>query len=49
MLEGTDTQRGNPLLFLGGKLLLDGAKWKLNIVVVRATMRFAIATGRLEN
>ena len=49
MLACTDTQRGNPSFYLGGKSALDGDKWKPNMAAVRTTIRFAMATCRLEN
>lgn len=49
MLQCTDTRRGNVSFFLGGKAPSDGEKWKPNMEAVRATIRFALATGRLDN
>lgn len=49
MLECTETQRGNLSFYLGGKSALDGPKWKPNMAAVRATIRFVMATGRLDN
>jgi hypothetical protein len=34
--------------FIGGKSPLDNEKWAPNLEAVRASIRFAIATGRLE-
>ena len=48
MLQCTDTKRGNISFFLGGKAISDGQKWTPNMNAVRATIRFAIATGRLD-
>jgi len=48
MLQCTDTHRGNISFYLGGKSPLDDQKWTPNLEAVRATIRFAIATGRLE-
>ncbi|KAK9853412.1 hypothetical protein MYU51_006493 [Penicillium brevicompactum] len=48
MLQCTDTHRGNLSFFLGGKSPSDDQKWKPNVEAVRASIRFAIATGRLE-
>ena len=47
----TDTNiRWDDLSFrLGGKSSLDGPNWKPNVGAVRATIQFALATGRLEN
>ncbi|RKK10846.1 hypothetical protein BFJ65_g14842 [Fusarium oxysporum f. sp. cepae] len=39
---------GNLSFFLGGKSASDGAKWRPNLEVVRATVKFAMATGRLS-
>ncbi len=49
MTECTETQRGNISFYLGGKSPSDGAKWKPNMKAVQATIRFALATGRLSN
>ena len=48
MLQCTHTRRGNISFFLGGKSPLDDQNWKPNLEAVRATIRFAIATGRLD-
>jgi ribonuclease HI len=48
MLECTEEKRGNLSFHLGGKAPSDGQKWTPNMDAVRATVRFAIATGRLE-
>lgn len=48
MLQCTDTGRGNMSLYLGGKAPTDDAKWTPDMNAVRATIRFAIATGRLD-
>jgi hypothetical protein len=48
MLQCTHTHRGNISFFLGGKSPSDGQNWKPNLEAVRATIRFAIATGRLD-
>ena len=48
MLQCTDTKRGNISFFLGGKAISDRQKWTPNMNAVRATIRFAIATGRLD-
>jgi hypothetical protein len=47
-LQCTDTGRGNMSLYLGGKAATDDAQWTPNMDTVRATIRFAIATGRLD-
>jgi hypothetical protein len=48
MLHCTDTHRGNISFYLGGKSPSDDKNWKPNIEAVRATIRFAISTGRLD-
>lgn len=48
MLQCTDTHRGNISFYLGGKSPSDDQKWTPNLEAVRASIRFAIATGRLE-
>jgi ribonuclease HI len=48
MLQCTHTHRGNISFFLGGKSPLDDQNWKPNLEAVRATIRFAITTGRLD-
>ena len=48
MLQCTDTQRSNISFYLGGKSPSDGDKWTPNMEAVRATIRFAMATGRLD-
>ncbi|KAJ5559512.1 hypothetical protein N7513_001911 [Penicillium frequentans] len=48
MLQCTQTNRGNISFFLGGKQASDDQKWTPNLEAVRASIRFAIATGRLE-
>jgi ribonuclease HI len=48
MLQCTQTGRGNMSLYLGGKAPTDDDKWTPNIDAVRATIQFAIATGRLD-
>lgn len=49
MLRCTETKRGNISFFLGGKAPSDGPDWKPNLKAVQATIRFALATGRLKN
>ncbi|OAQ60858.1 reverse transcriptase [Purpureocillium lilacinum] len=49
MMQCTDTQRGNISFFLGGKQRSDNGKWAPNMEAVWATIRYALATGRLEN
>jgi hypothetical protein len=48
MLQCTNTDRGNISFYLGGKTPRDGDDWAPNVNAVRATIRFAIATGRLD-
>lgn len=48
MLQCTHTHRGNISFFLGGKSPLDDANWTPNLDAVRASIRFAIVTGRLD-
>ncbi|KAJ6168143.1 hypothetical protein N7497_000986 [Penicillium chrysogenum] len=47
LLQCTNTHRGNISFFLGGKSPSDDQKWRPNLKAVRASIRFAIATGRL--
>jgi hypothetical protein len=48
MLAQTDTRRGNLSFYLGGKAPSDLETWTLNMDAVRAIVKYAIATGRLE-
>jgi hypothetical protein len=48
MLQCVEEKRGNISFHLGGKAALDGQKWTPNMEAIQATIRFAIATGRLE-
>ncbi|EXA29119.1 hypothetical protein FOVG_19340 [Fusarium oxysporum f. sp. pisi HDV247] len=48
MLQCTETLRGNLSFYLGGKSPTNDAKWMPNMQAVHATIRFAIATGRLD-
>jgi hypothetical protein len=48
MLSQTDTRRGNLSFYLGGKAPSDPKTWTPNMDAVRATIKFAIATGRLD-
>ncbi|KAG7001224.1 Retrovirus-related Pol polyprotein from type-1 retrotransposable element R1 [Fusarium oxysporum f. sp. conglutinans] len=48
MFQCTNEKRGNLPFHLGGKAVSDGQEWKPDMDTVRATIRFAIATGRLE-
>jgi hypothetical protein len=49
MLQCTDIHRGNLSFYLGGKSPSDDKNWSPNIQAARATIRFAIATGRLDS
>ncbi|OAQ63798.1 reverse transcriptase [Purpureocillium lilacinum] len=49
MIQCTNTQRGNISFYLGGKQRSDNENWAPNMEAVRATIRNALATGRLEN
>lgn len=46
--QQTETKMGNLSFFLGGKEATDQDSWKPNMNAVRATIKYAIATGRLE-
>jgi len=48
MFQSINEKRGNLSFHLGGKAASDGQEWKPDMDAVRATIRFAIATGRLE-
>ena len=48
MMQCTATHRGNISFYLGGKLASDDKNWAPNMDAVRATIRYAIATGRLD-
>jgi hypothetical protein len=48
MLECTDAHRSNISFYLGGKSPSDKKDWTPNMAAVRATIRFAMATGRLD-
>ncbi len=48
MLEQTDTRRGNLSFYLGGKTPFDPDPWTPDMNAVRTTIKFAIATGRLD-
>jgi ribonuclease HI len=48
MLKCTDTLRSNISFYLGGKSPSDNEKWTPNMEALRATIRFAITTGRLD-
>jgi ribonuclease HI len=48
MLAQTDTRRGNLSFYLGGKAPSDAETWTPNMEAVRATVKFAMATRRLD-
>ena len=48
MLQHTETHRSNLSFYLGGKSASDDQFWTPDIDAVRATIRFAMATGRLD-
>ena len=48
MLQCTEDYRSNISYYLGGKSPSDGKGWKPNMEAVKATIRFAMATGRLD-
>jgi ribonuclease HI len=48
MLRCTDIHRSNISFYLGGKSPSDDKNWTPDIKAVRTTIRFAIATGRLD-
>jgi ribonuclease HI len=48
LLQCSQTHRGNLSFFLGGKSPSDNQQWTPNLEAVRASIRFAIATGRLD-
>lgn len=48
MMKCERTKMGDLSFFLGGKSMSDGEKWKPNMSAVRATIKFAMATGRLD-
>jgi hypothetical protein len=47
MLRHTATKQGSLSFFLGGKAASDSSLWRPNLSAVRATIQYAIATGRL--
>ncbi|CEJ62734.1 Putative Reverse transcriptase [Penicillium brasilianum] len=48
LLQCSNTHRGNLSFFLGGKSPSDNPQWTPNLEAVRASIRFASATGRLD-
>lgn len=48
MLERTETRRGSLSFYLGGKAPSDPERWTPNMDAVLATIRYAMASGRLD-
>jgi hypothetical protein len=48
MIQCTETRRGDLSFYLGGKTLADTEPWTPVMKAVQATIKFAIATGRLN-
>jgi len=48
LFQQTTTKRGCLSFFLGGKAISDPEKWAPNMEAVRATIRYTLATGRLD-
>ena len=48
MMQCTAIHRGNISFYLGGKLANDDKNWTPNMDAVRATIRYAVATGRFD-
>ncbi|KAM5529061.1 reverse transcriptase [Fusarium oxysporum f. sp. phaseoli] len=48
MSQCVEEKRGNLSFHLGNKAASDGQIWTPNMDVVRASIKFAIVTGRLE-
>jgi hypothetical protein len=48
LLEQTETRRGSLSYCLGGKALFDPRSWTPNTEAVRTSIKYAIATGRLD-
>ena len=48
MLQQTETRRGSLPFYLGGKAASDPEQWTPNMNAVRATIKYALATGRLD-
>jgi hypothetical protein len=49
MLQCTTRHRSNLSFYLGGKQMADDKSWTPILRAVRTTIRFALATGRLDN
>ncbi|KAJ6437600.1 reverse transcriptase [Purpureocillium lavendulum] len=48
MIRYSRTKMGNLSFFLGGKSGSDGERWQPDMAAVRTTIKFAMATGRLD-
>ena len=48
MIRYDRTKMGNLSFFLGGKSGSDGERWQPDMAAVRTTIKFAMATGRLD-
>jgi hypothetical protein len=48
MLECNTTRRGSLSFYLGGKVPSDSKQWPPDMKAVRAAIKYAIATGRLD-
>ncbi len=48
MLQCTTTRRGSLSIYLGGKAPSDPKQWSPDMKAVRAAIKYAMATGRLE-
>jgi hypothetical protein len=48
LLQATSTRMGNLSYFLGGKAATDADDWTPDLRAVRAAIKFAITTGRLN-
>jgi len=48
LLQCTETRRGSLSFYLGGKVPSEPKEWMPDMKAVRATIKYAMATGRLE-
>ena len=48
LLEWTETKRGNLSFYLGGKEKNEEENWKPDLDAIKATIEYAMATGRLQ-
>ena len=48
MVDYARTKMGNLSFFLGGKAASNKGKWQPDVQAVRTTIKFAMATGRLD-